>query len=155
MGGQAALAAQIASQAHAGQLDKAGRPYAGHVRRTARIAEARGLSDMQVAAAWLHDVVEDAGMTLEGLRARGVDDGVLVLVDALTCRLGERRDEYLRRLAAVPGAADVKRCDVADNTDPQRMALLEDGERARLAGKYARTLRALDRPTGRPPVSTP
>lgn len=46
----------LAADAHAGQLDKAGQPYLGHVSRVA----ARVSSDPNAeVVAWLHDVVED------------------------------------------------------------------------------------------------
>jgi len=46
----------LATEAHAGQMDKAGQPYIGHVGRVA--ARVRGDADAEVVA-WLHDMVED------------------------------------------------------------------------------------------------
>ncbi|WP_313179255.1 HD domain-containing protein [Stenotrophomonas sp.] len=51
-----ARARALATEAHAGQVDKAGQPYIGHVGRVA--ARIRGDADAEVLA-WLHDVVED------------------------------------------------------------------------------------------------
>ena len=51
-----ARARALATEAHAGQIDKAGQPYIGHVGRVA--ARVRGDADAEVVA-WLHDVVED------------------------------------------------------------------------------------------------
>lgn len=51
-----ALARTLATEAHAGQIDKAGQPYIGHVARVA--AAVRGDDDAEVVA-WLHDVAED------------------------------------------------------------------------------------------------
>lgn len=51
-----ALARTLATEAHAGQMDKAGQPYIGHVSRVA--AAVRGDDDAEVVA-WLHDVAED------------------------------------------------------------------------------------------------
>lgn len=51
-----ALARTLATEVHAGQMDKAGQPYIGHVARVA--AAVRGDDDAEVVA-WLHDVAED------------------------------------------------------------------------------------------------
>lgn len=48
-----------ARAAHAAQTDKAGRPYAEHLQAVAEGVRARGGDDEQIAAAWLHDAVED------------------------------------------------------------------------------------------------
>lgn len=53
------VAESIASLRHAGQTDKAGQPYIGHVSRVA--ANVSGDHDAETVA-WLHDVVEDTGM---------------------------------------------------------------------------------------------
>ncbi len=53
----------IARAAHAGQTDKAGRPYAEHLRAVAEGVRERGGDEDQIAAAWLHDAVEDDALT--------------------------------------------------------------------------------------------
>ena len=52
----AARAETLARAAHAGQVDKAGAPYAAH---PARVAAAVAGDPLAEATAWLHDVVED------------------------------------------------------------------------------------------------
>lgn len=64
----AARAETLARAAHAGQVDKAGAPYAAH---PARVAAAVAGDPLAEAAAWLHDVIEDTGTTLADLRAEG------------------------------------------------------------------------------------
>ncbi|MCZ9340948.1 HD domain-containing protein, partial [Streptomyces sp. TRM76130] len=49
----------VARAAHEGRTDKAGRPYAEHLAAVAEGVRRRGGDDDQVAAAWLHDAVED------------------------------------------------------------------------------------------------
>lgn len=72
---QIAAAEQVASGAHAGQTDKAGRPYLDHPRRVAaRVQTTTGDPDA-VAAGWLHDVVEDTAITLGQLRELGFSGG--------------------------------------------------------------------------------
>ena len=68
----------IAREAHAGQTDKAGRPYAEHIAAVAEGVRARGGSEEQIAAAWLHDAVEDDVLSpewLDGRRAAAVRQG--------------------------------------------------------------------------------
>lgn len=63
-----------ARAAHAGQTDKAGRPYAEHLQAVAEGVRRRGGDDEQIAAAWLHDAVEDDRLSpawLEGRRSPG------------------------------------------------------------------------------------
>ena len=57
-------ARQFAVEAHAGQTDKAGRPYVEHLQR---VAEA--LPEHLQAAGWLHDVIEDTPVDAETLHA--------------------------------------------------------------------------------------
>ena len=117
----AARAETLARAAHAGQVDKAGAPYAAH---PARVAAAVPGDPLAEAAAWLHDVIEDTGTTLADLRAEGFPEPVLAAVDALTRRADEERDAYYARVAADPLALRVKRADIADNSGPERLSLI-------------------------------
>lgn len=134
---QVELARRIATRAHAGQTDKAGRPYIDHPRRVAaRVNDLR-----EQAAAWLHDVIEDTTVTAARLLEEGIDDDVVSAVELLT-RIGDDAD-YYARIAADPIAREVKLADIADNTDPVRTALLDPATRDRLASKYDHARRAL------------
>ncbi|WP_418957053.1 HD domain-containing protein [Streptomyces tritici] len=132
----------LARAAHEGQTDKAGRPYAEHLRAVAEGVRARGGSEDQIAAAWLHDAVEDDALTEEQLRALELPPRVGDMVLALTKRPGETPESYAERVLAVPGALLVKESDLAHNADPARLAVLDDPTRRRLTEKYAR-MRAL------------
>lgn len=67
----AAAAAEFAREAHRGQYRKyADEPYHLHTARVAEAVAGAGLDEAAVAAAWLHDVVEDCGVTLPELEAR-------------------------------------------------------------------------------------
>jgi len=110
-------AIEIAAQAHAGQLDKAGQPYILHpVRVMLQVPE-----DQERIAAVLHDVVEDTPMSLEDLRCEGFPEAVLEAVAALTKRAGETRMEAAQRAVANPTARAVKIADVTDNMDLSRI----------------------------------
>lgn len=79
-------AARLACRCHAGQVRKYhGRPYIEHPARVA--ARAMFLEDStpeEVAAAWLHDVLEDCAVTADDLRSEGIPESTIVLVQELT-----------------------------------------------------------------------
>ncbi len=97
-----------------------------------------------VMAALLHDVVEDCGLGLADLEAKGVPVEVVSAVDALTKRAGEPYLDAVRRAARHPLAAVVKRADNADNADEGRLARLDADEAERLRQKYRRARAVLD-----------
>ncbi|WP_171991014.1 HD domain-containing protein [Streptomyces sp. JHA26] len=131
-----------ARAAHAGQTDKAGRPYAEHLLAVAEGVRRRGGDDEQIAAAWLHDSVEDDALSERWLREAALSPRTKDIVLALTKRAGEPPEAYAARILATPGALLVKEADLAHNADPARLAVLDAATRARLTGKYAR-MRAL------------
>lgn len=133
----------IAREAHAAQQDKAGRPYAQHIAAVAEGVRARGGSDDQIAAGWLHDTVEDDVLSREWLEGAALPRSVKDMVLALTKGEGEDLETYTRRILATPGALLVKQADLAHNADPARLAVLDEATRNRLSEKYARTRRLL------------
>ncbi|MEY4647595.1 MAG: hypothetical protein RL009_11 [Actinomycetota bacterium] len=72
-----------ADQAHTGQLRKSGEPYITHPLAVARILADLGIGPTTIAAALLHDTVEDTQYNLEMLRA-DFGDEVAMLVDGVT-----------------------------------------------------------------------
>lgn len=144
-GGQdvVALARAIATKAHQGQTDKLGAAYIGHPARVAEHARRLGGDGFAVAAAWLHDVVEDCEVSAGDLCAAGIAREVCDAVVLLSKRPGQSLKEYCAAVKANPLALLVKRADLADNTDPERTSLLPEHTRARLAAKYARTAQLL------------
>lgn len=131
-----------ARTAHAGQTDKAGRPYAEHLRAVAEGVRQRGGDDEQIAAAWLHDAVEDDALTERWLDEAPLSRRTKDIVLALTKRPGEPPEAYAARILATPGARLVKEADLAHNADPARLAVLDEATRTRLTEKYTR-MRAL------------
>ena len=98
-------ARDFASAAHraVGQLRKyTGEPYEEHLRRVADIvAQAKGDAEM-VAAAWLHDVVEDCGITRDDLASRfgaEVADLVLEVTDDMGLSKEKRRQRQVGTVA--------------------------------------------------------
>ena len=74
---------RIARDAHEGQQRKSGEPYITHPVAVAQILADLGLGPKTVAAALLHDTVEDTGYSLDNLRAQFGDE-IAMLVDGVT-----------------------------------------------------------------------
>ncbi|MEU3277806.1 HD domain-containing protein [Streptomyces antibioticus] len=127
----------LARAAHEGQTDKAGRPYAEHLRAVAEGVRSRGGDADQIAAAWLHDAVEDDALSVVRLRDAALSDRTKAIVLAVTKRAGEPPEAYAARILATPGALLVKEADLAHNADPARLAVLDGPTRKRLTEKYA------------------
>jgi hypothetical protein len=129
---EVAAAKAIATIAHRSQADKIGVPYIEHPRRVA----ARLNHPKHAAAAWLHDVIEDCGITAENLAAAGISSEVIDAVVLLTRTEDNTGNGYYEAIRENPIALAVKLADIADNTDPERTARLEPEVRQRLTAKY-------------------
>lgn len=110
----------VATAAHAGQFDKGGAPYIEHPAFVADRVRWLGGDEVEVAAAWLHDVVEDTPVSLDAL-ASVFPARVVEAVDGLTRREGESYFEYIERAGENRVARTVKRCDLAHNLDTSRL----------------------------------
>ena len=121
-------AIQLAAEAHAGQQDKAGKPYILH---PIRVMLSVSTTDEQIAAI-LHDTVEDTDVTYEQLSAAGFSAEIISAVKALTKLDGESRVDAARRAVKHPIARQVKLADVKDNLDISRIPHLTDKDHARL-----------------------
>lgn len=131
------IAKAIATVAHSHQVDKSGKPYIDHLRRVAELVARHG-ADV-VATAWLHDVLEDTELTKDDLLAAGVEPKVVRFVGLLTRTAEQSPEDYYEALRVGPqGAWHVKLADIADNTNPARLALLDDATIVRLTRKYAK-----------------
>lgn len=145
-------ARRFARHVHARQFDKTGRLYMGHLirvhERATDHAGAAGwaawpdeLSDRLQQIALLHDVIEDGHATGDDLLAEGFSMGVVQGVRALTKPKGMPYADYIARVCGEPGLPGlalilIKLADVEDNSDPDRLALLDEATRARLLAKY-------------------
>ncbi|MNM06948.1 Bifunctional (p)ppGpp synthase/hydrolase SpoT [compost metagenome] len=137
-------AKELARRAHAGQVEKAGRPYIEHV---ARVAAAVSDDPEAEAVAWLHDVLEDAPQEMQNWLGHHLEDNFCgVVVDAvidLTRFPDYPTDAYYADIRSNPLALRVKLADIADNASENRLALLDEKTAARLRRKYAKALEAL------------
>ena len=129
----------IATSAHEGQMDKAGKPYIEHPMRVMNM----GKTVEEKIAGVLHDVVEDSDWTFEMLEKEGIPKDVM---DALRCvtKLSEDEDydHFIKRVKTNPLAVKVKINDLKDNMDITRLGEVTEKDLARL-NKYIRAYRQL------------
>ena len=76
-------AGRTAQKAHDGQFRRSGEPYITHPVAVATIVAELGLDAQTVAAALLHDAVEDTGLTLDAIEST-FGEGVARVVDGVT-----------------------------------------------------------------------
>ncbi len=134
-----AEAIEIATKAHAGQRDKSGMPYIGHVMR---VMEAGQTADEKIAGV-LHDLIEDTDWTFERLGREGFPEPI---VSALRCLTKTSEDEpyeqFIERVKANPLAVKVKINDLTDNMDIRRLDEITDKTKNRL-NKYLKAYKQL------------
>jgi (p)ppGpp synthase/HD superfamily hydrolase len=139
-------AIEIATEAHRGQLDKAGNEYIGHPLRVM----AMGKTTEEKIVGILHDVVEDSSWTFERLAAEGFSAPIIEALRCLTKQPdSEPYDKYIARIKHNPLAVAVKLNDLTDNMDIRRLPYLSDKDVKRLK-KYLKAYKQL---TGTPTYS--
>ena len=111
----------FAREIHKNQVRKyTGNPYADHLAEVAGIVSTVDKSPVTIAVAWLHDCVEDQGVTLQELEDRfgmAVAVGVSGLSDVETGNRAERKAASRARLAACSGWIQTIKCaDLISNT---------------------------------------
>ena len=117
-------ATRLAAEAHDGALRKGGHlPYILHVMETAEIVATMTEDEDVLAAAVLHDVLEDHGdrYSLDALARAGFPEAVLRALRLLTHAEGVPYMDYVRALAQDPIARRVKLADLRHNTDVRRL----------------------------------
>ena len=112
---------RIAVKAHDGMKDMVGNPAVAHVLAVGLM----GKNPAEQKAGFLHDVVEDSDITLDDLRAQGVEEDVLAAVDLLTHRPGMSYDDYVKNivLSRNETAIHVKLNDLHHNLHRAELAL--------------------------------
>lgn len=136
---QTSLAREIAERAHSGQVDKAGRPYIEHPAAVAEKVTVWLDTDDAVAAAWLHDVVEDTPTTFEDLKGLGVNDAVIEALRLLTHDKSVPYFDYVRALKANSIARAVKMADLVHNMNLERLPKITDVDLERCQ-KYSKAM---------------
>jgi (p)ppGpp synthase/HD superfamily hydrolase len=115
------LAADMAKRLHA----EAGKKYTingvghdyfdAHLEPVVAIVREAGYGPKTIAGAYLHDVVEDCGATLESLIAAGIPEDVARSVIAVSKKLGQSHQEYLQTISRDPRAIVIKVADSRKN----------------------------------------
>ena len=132
-------AIEIATQAHEGQVDKAGNAYIGHPLRVM----AMGKTEQEKIAGVLHDIVEDSPWTFEMLEAEGFAPEIIAALKCVT-KISENEDydDFIERVKKNPLAVAVKINDLTDNMDIRRLPYLSDKDVKRLK-KYLKAYKKL------------
>jgi (p)ppGpp synthase/HD superfamily hydrolase len=131
-------ALEKAKSAHAGQVrnGSGGMPYFEHPVRVAALLDEHGYGEKVLAAALLHDVVEDSDTTLDELREH-FDGEVAGLVGAMTDDESiddyrQRKAEHRERVAAAPvESLAIYGADKLTNSTTLREAYAEEGDAVR------------------------
>ncbi|OYQ61795.1 GTP pyrophosphokinase [Pseudanabaena sp. SR411] len=133
-----ALAIEIANQAHAGQLDKAGKPYISHPLTV--MAQMDTLESKIVAV--LHDAIEDSDLKIESLVKQGFPEFITDAIAAITKLEGEQYEDYILRVKSNAIARKVKIADLTHNMDITRIANPTEKDFQRLE-RYKKVLQEL------------
>lgn len=116
-------AIMIASIAHAGQKDKADKPYILHpLRVMLTVASDKYATDEQKIVAVLHDVIEDTYVQEQQLRENGFSEDIINAIKSVTKIEGESRIDAAKRTKLNPIGRVVKLADLKDNMDLSRIA---------------------------------
>jgi len=144
MTGFLSKAIEIAVVAHAGQQDKAKKPYILHP--IAVMLDPDLTNSVEKAVAILHDVVEDTDFDLNKISTELLSVApapvVLLIADAIG-QLTRRRDmsyeTYLEGIKVNPIALKVKKADIRHNSSRERLdAIPNNEERERMIQKYTK-----------------
>ncbi len=105
-------ALRFAAETYEGSTRPDSKPFVTHLSETADLVAKAGGGPEEVAAAWLHDMVEDGHVTLDAIRKR-FGDAVAALVADLTdpddvlgsVTIQQRKAAQAQRLADAPAGA--------------------------------------------------
>lgn len=128
------LANNFIEEVFDGIKDKSGCDYVTHPRRVASKIE-----DMpSKIVALLHDTIEDTYVTDELLKEIGFPKEIIDAVVVLTIRESEDYNDYINRVISSNNklALTVKKADMEDNMNEERLNKLEVQEKERLLNKY-------------------
>lgn len=120
----------VMTNAHAGQFDKGGKPYALHPLRVMQYLET---DDEELQCIGLgHDIIEDTRVTYADLRAEGMTDRIVHGISGVTKLPGQTEDEYKAGVFETRDRMLVKRADLRDNTDVRRLKGVTEKDFARM-----------------------
>ena len=124
----------LATNAHAGQFDRGGRPYILHPLAVMQLLENPDEEQQWIAVG--HDVVEDCGVTWTQLREAGMSERVIEGIRRLTKIPGQSAEEYEAEVLGSVDSRKVKKADLTHNTDIRRLKGVSPKDIARTAKYY-------------------
>lgn len=113
------FAMKLCVTAHEGQMRRGWEAYAEHPMRIADKAASLGMTEHAIAAAYLHDVVEDTHVTMDMLEDMPFSMECIDMVELLTKKDGESSVDHINRIARSGNveAIQLKLLDLEDNMD--------------------------------------
>lgn len=136
------VAQTLATVAHTGQRDRAGRPYITHLATVASYVT----TTEEKCVAWLHDTLEDTALTEGDLRPI-FGDRITDAVVAMTHTADVPYLDYVRALKHNRLAKVVKLADLRHNMDPSRQENFTEDWQIRMKTKYLPAVRILTEDT--------
>lgn len=131
----------ISTEAHKGQIDKAGDPYIMHLIRVMM----KGENEDEKICGILHDIVEDTDWTFQQLEKEGFPKEIIDAIKCVTKIEGESYSEFIERISKNKLAVKVKLNDLEDNMNIKRLKTITDKdiERIEKYKKYYNILKEL------------
>ena len=123
----------LATNAHAGQFDRGGKPYILHPLAVLELANS---DDEEIQCICVgHDVIEDTNTTYIDLVDAGMSERVIEAIRLLTKQPGQTLDEYKEGVFSSKDAMLVKKADLQHNSDINRLKGVSEKDIQRMA-KY-------------------
>jgi len=129
------LALKIATEAHKGQVDKAGVPYINHPLTVASLVD----TEEEKIVALLHDTIEDTSITEQDLLNYGFSNKIVEAVKLLTHNKNVPYMDYVAKIKDNELARKVKIADLTHNSDLSRLKEITDKDKKRYE-KYQKAL---------------
>ena len=126
------IALKVASEYHAGQVDKAGRDYINHPIAVANLVDTE------------NDIIEDTDMTIEKLKCYGFSADIILAIKTLTKDNECDYFKYLQNVKKDKLARIVKLADLKHNSDLTRLKTVTDEDLKR-AEKYRKAIVYLEK----------
>lgn len=129
------LALKIATDAHKGQVDKAGVEYINHPLKVASLV----YNEKEKIVALLHDTIEDTYITEQHLIDYGFSNEIIEAVKVLTHSKDVSYMDYIQKIKGNKLARKVKIADLTHNSDLTRLKNITEKDRKRCE-KYKKAL---------------
>lgn len=133
----------LATNAHDGQYDKAGKAYILHCLKVMHYLKSED-EELQCIALG-HDLVEDTKVTYRDLSELGFSNRVIEGIRALTKQRGQTYDEYKVQVFSSKDAMRVKVCDLRHNSDIRRLKGVTQKDVERIAKYHQFYLEIMDK----------